>query len=131
MGTTVYNKKHKQKILNPVRRNFSVYSFPRNYNFPIGYHHTKFKNHLKLYIVLEISVLAVHVYVMNLVHEIAEHAEHVYIMYIVQEIPIPAENVYIMYIVQEIPVPAMTQARSLMRLNLSGINQKKKITKVF
>ncbi len=74
---------------------------------------------------------AVNVYIMNLVHEIAEHAEHVYIMYIVQEIPIPAENVYIMYIVQEIPVPAMTQARSLMRLNLSGINQKKKITKVF
>ena len=74
---------------------------------------------------------AVNVYIMSLVQEITVHAKHVYIMYIVQEIPVNAVHVYIMYIVQEIPVPAMTQARSLMRLNLSGINQKKKITKVF
>ena len=59
------------------------------------------------------------------------HAVNVYIMSLVQEITVHAKHVYIMYIVQEIPVPAMTQARSLMRLNLSGINQKKKITKVF
>ena len=59
------------------------------------------------------------------------HAVNVYIMSLVQEITVHAKHVYIMYIVQEIPVPAMTQARSLMRLNLSGINQKKKISKVF